>query len=149
MAKLESFVRRAEDVKAEIWTDARGALSFHTLVSGDLTPSSGLVAGVSTLEPGCALALHSHEQPEVYFALEGSAVVTVDGVDQTVSAGAAVFIPGGALHTVRNPFERPFKIFYVFPADRFDEIHYKFVDESHGAASKMAATRRSSARSTL
>src|SRR5579863_4550605 len=128
MPKPESFVRRAEDVKAETWTDARGTLSFHTLVSGDVTPSNGLVAGVSTLEPGCALALHSHEQAEVYFALEGAAVVTVDGVDRTVSAGAAVFIPGGALHTVRNPFKEVFKIFYVFPADRFDDIKYKFVD---------------------
>jgi len=54
--------------------------------------------------------------------------VTVDGVDRTVSAGAAVFIPGGALHTVRNPFKEVFKIFYVFPADRFDDIKYKFVD---------------------
>jgi quercetin dioxygenase-like cupin family protein len=126
MSGVKSFVKRVEDVKPEAWSDSRGHLTFQTLVSGDLTPSEGLVAGVSTLEPGGELAMHSHAPPEVYFVLEGEALVTVDGVERRVSAGAAVFIPGDAPHGVRNPFERPFKIFYVFPANRFDEIEYKF-----------------------
>ncbi len=126
MSKPEPFVKRVEDVKAETWSDARGRLSFHTLVSGDVTPSEGLTAGVSSLEPGGELAAHSHAPPEIYHVLEGSALVTIDGVEQEVSAGATVFIPGDALHSVRNPFDRPFKIFYVFPADRFDQIEYKF-----------------------
>jgi quercetin dioxygenase-like cupin family protein len=126
MSKSESFVKRVENVKPETWSDARGRLSFHTLVSAGLTPSNGLVAGVSTIEPGGELAAHSHAQPEIYFALEGSAVVTIDGVERIVSADAAVFIPGDALHSIRNPFDKAFRIFYVFPADRFDQIHYIF-----------------------
>jgi quercetin dioxygenase-like cupin family protein len=127
MSKPESFVARVETVNAESWSDARGRLSFQTLVSGDLTPSNGLVAGVSTIEPEGVLATHSHRQPEIYFALEGAAIVTIDGVERTVSDGAAVFIPGDALHSIQNPFDKAFKFFYVFPADRFDEIHYNFV----------------------
>jgi quercetin dioxygenase-like cupin family protein len=126
MSKSESFVKRVEDVKPQAWSDARGRLSFHTLVSADVTPSNGLVAGVSTIEPAGELTTHSHAQPEVYFALEGSGIVTIDGVERKVSAGAAVFIPGDALHSIRNPFDKAFKIFYVFPADRFDEIRYDF-----------------------
>jgi oxalate decarboxylase/phosphoglucose isomerase-like protein (cupin superfamily) len=126
MSKPESFVKRLEDVKPEAWSDARGRLSFHTLVSADLTPSNGLVAGVSTVPPGGALATHAHAQPEIYFALEGQAVVTIAGVERVVSAGATVFIPGDALHSIANPFDQAFRIFYVFPADRFDEIKYKF-----------------------
>ncbi|HEV3045004.1 MAG TPA: cupin domain-containing protein [Roseiarcus sp.] len=126
MSKSESFVKRVEDVKPEAWSDARGRLSFHTLVSADVTPSNGLVAGVCTIEPGGELAAHSHAQAEIYFALEGSAVVTIDGVERKVSADATVFIPGDALHSIRNPFDKAFKIFYVFPADRFDQIHYDF-----------------------
>ena len=128
MSKLESFVTRAEDVKPEAWNDARGRLSFHTLVSGDMTPSNGLVAGVTTLEPSGELAAHSHAPPDIYYALEGQGIVTIDGVERTVSAGAAVFIPGDAVHSIRNPFSGPFKIFYVFPRDRFDEITYNFVE---------------------
>jgi len=128
MSKPEPFVKRIEDVKIERWSDARGHLSFHTLVSGDLTPSEGLVAGVAILEPGGELAAHSHAPPEIYFAFEGSAMVAIEGVERKVSAGAAVFIPGDAIHSSRNPFDRPFKMFYVFPGNRFDEIKYKFVE---------------------
>jgi quercetin dioxygenase-like cupin family protein len=126
MSKPQPFVTRLEDVPLEAWSDARGRLSFHTLVSGDRTPSAGLVAGVAIVEPGGELALHSHEQPEIYFALEGKALVTIDGVEHIVAAGAAVFIPGDAQHGIGNPFDEAFRIFYVFPADRFDEIRYRF-----------------------
>jgi quercetin dioxygenase-like cupin family protein len=126
MSKPEPFVVRVEDVPAEFWSDARGRLSFHTLVSGERTPSEGLVAGVAIVEPGGELALHSHAPPEIYFALEGVAIVTIDGVEWALSAGAAAFIPGHARHAIRNPFDRAFKLFYVFPADRFDAIRYDF-----------------------
>ncbi len=92
MSKPESFVKRVEDVKPEAWSDARGRLSFHTLISGDVTPSEGLVAGVSIVEPGGELAMHRHTPPEIYFALEGAALVTIDGVERKVSAGAAVWL---------------------------------------------------------
>jgi quercetin dioxygenase-like cupin family protein len=127
MSKSRPFITRFEDVPLESWSDSRGRLSFHTLVSGDRTPSEGLVAGVAIVAPGGELALHSHAQPEIYFALEGKAVVTIDGVAHNVVAGAAVFIPGGAQHGISNPFGETFRIFYVFPADRFDEIRYNFV----------------------
>jgi oxalate decarboxylase/phosphoglucose isomerase-like protein (cupin superfamily) len=127
MAKSEPFFKHIDDVKPESWSDARGRLSFHTLVSGDVTPSEGLTAGVTIVPPGGALALHSHAPPEIYFAFEGAALVTVEGVERTVSAGMTVFIPGNALHAIRNPFEADFKMFYAFPADSFTDIEYKFV----------------------
>ncbi|WP_158817967.1 cupin domain-containing protein [Methylocapsa sp. S129] len=130
MSEIESFVTRVEDVKPAAWNDQRGRLSFHTLISGESTPSDGLVAGVAIVEPGGALALHSHAQPEIYFVLEGAAIVTIEGVERTVSPGAAVFIPGAARHSVRNAFDKTFRFFYVFPADRFDQIQYNFVDEA-------------------
>jgi quercetin dioxygenase-like cupin family protein len=133
MSKVEPFVTRIDDVPLESWSDERGRIAFHTLMSGDRTPSEGLVAGVAIVEPGGHLALHSHAPPEIYFALEGAALVTIEGVERTLSAGAAAFIPGNARHGIRNPFDRTFKIFYVFPADRFDEIEYKFVQGARSA----------------
>ena len=126
MSKPHPFVTRLEDAPLESWSDTRGHLAFHTLVSGDRTPSEGLVAGVAIVAPGGELAQHAHAQPEIYFALEGKALVTIDGVENVVAAGAAVFIPGDAQHGIRNPFDETFRIFYVFPADRFDEIRYRF-----------------------
>jgi quercetin dioxygenase-like cupin family protein len=130
ISKPEPFVKRVEDVKPEAWSDARGRLSFHTLVSGDVTPSNGLTAGVTIVAPGGELAMHSHAPPEIYFAFEGAAIVTIEGIERTVAAGATVFIPGDALHAIRNPFNEDFKMFYVFPADSFSEIKYKFVDQT-------------------
>jgi quercetin dioxygenase-like cupin family protein len=127
MSNVEPFVTRVEHVKPEAWDDARGRLSFHTLISGGATPSNGLVAGVAVVAPGGSLALHSHAQPEMYFVLEGAAVVTIDGVERTVSPGAAVFIPGDARHSIRNQSAETFRILYVFPADSFEQIHYDFV----------------------
>jgi quercetin dioxygenase-like cupin family protein len=127
MSKPEPFVKRIEDVKPVSWSDARGRLSFHTLVSGGITPSNGLTAGVTIVRPGGELAMHSHKPPEIYFGVEGAAIVTIEGVERTVSAGMTVFIPGDALHAIRNPFDADFKMFYVFPADSFSDIEYKFV----------------------
>jgi mannose-6-phosphate isomerase-like protein (cupin superfamily) len=42
-----------------------------------------------------------HRSQQVYFALEGRAVITVDGVEQTIEPYAAVTIPRGAVHTAR------------------------------------------------
>ena len=127
MAKLESFVKRAEDVKAEAWDDSRGRLAFHTLISGGLTPSNGLTAGLTIVEPGGSLATHSHTPPEIYYGLEGAGLVTVDGAERKISAGDALFIPGDALHGVRNPFEETFRFLYVFPVDGFADVEYKWV----------------------
>jgi mannose-6-phosphate isomerase-like protein (cupin superfamily) len=128
MPTVEPFVSRVEDVELQSWNDRRGRLSFKTLVSGDTTPSDSLVAGISIVETGGALAPHSHAQAEIYFVLEGAGLVTVDDVEHKVSPGATLFIPGDARHSVRNPFDATFRFFYVFAADRFDEIRYKFVD---------------------
>ena len=123
---VESFVASAENTAPEVWDDARGRLSFHTLISAGATPSNGLVAGVSAIEPGGGLARHRHAPPEIYYVLEGAATVTIDGVARVVSAGAAVFIPGNAWHSIDNNFEKPFRIFYVFPTDRFEDVEYVF-----------------------
>jgi quercetin dioxygenase-like cupin family protein len=128
MPTVEPFVSRVEDVELQSWNDRRGRLSFKTLVSGDTTPSDSLVAGISIVETGGALAPHSHTQAEIYFVLEGAGLVTVDDVEHKVSPGVTLFIPGDARHSVRNPFDATFRFFYVFAADRFDEIQYKFVE---------------------
>jgi mannose-6-phosphate isomerase-like protein (cupin superfamily) len=110
MSKIESFVTGVEAVERQTWDDPRGRLAFHTLVSGEATPSNGLVAGVAIVEPGGELAPHSHAQQEIYFVLEGAALVTIEGVERKVALGATVFIPGHARHAIHNPFAETFRI---------------------------------------
>ncbi len=70
---------------------------------------------------------HAHDgQEEVYLVLEGSGLVRVGGVETTVGAGSAVFIPGDAPHSCENTGTSDLRFAYVFPADSFDEVEYVF-----------------------
>jgi mannose-6-phosphate isomerase-like protein (cupin superfamily) len=84
-------------------------------------------AGVMELPPnGGALEPHRHQQPEMYFVFEGRGILTIDGVETTIETGMAAFIPGNAEHSLRNETPATLKIFYVFPADSFTDVVYRF-----------------------
>jgi quercetin dioxygenase-like cupin family protein len=125
--KAQPLVCRADEQKRDGWDDpVKGRVGWRTLFSGDLTPTDKLTAGVAELEPGGWLGLHRHTPPEIYYILEGSGVVTLEGREQEVRGGAAVFIPGDAEHGIRNTGDGPLRFVYVFPADSFAEIEYRF-----------------------
>ena len=54
--------------------------------------------------PGKRLSYQKHAQrAEHWFVVEGTAKVTLDGRDVTISAGEAIDIPVGYAHRVENP----------------------------------------------
>lgn len=62
----------AANASLEEWSDpVRGNVGFRTLISGDVTPSSALTAGLAELAPGGWLGEHRHDPAEVYFVTEG------------------------------------------------------------------------------
>ena len=124
---VEPEARRWEAWPAE-QVAQRGEVEWKTLISAGLTPSAGLTMGVGRLPPRGSLHAHRHEQHEVYLVLEGSGVVTIDGTARTVGRGVAVFIPGGALHSVEATDESDLRVAYVLAADSFDEVEYVFGD---------------------
>jgi len=104
---------------------AFGTVRWRTLFCADRTQTGGVVVGIAEFAPGGTLLPHRHSPAEVYFGLEGSAVVTVDGLAQPMSTGTALFIPGDAEHgTVAGP--EGFRMLYVFPRDRFSDVEYRF-----------------------
>jgi len=104
---------------------AFGTVRWRTLFCADRTTTGGVVMGIAEFAPGGTLLPHRHSPAEVYFGLEGAAVVTVDGVAQAMGPGVALFIPGDAEHgTVAGP--EGFRMLYVFPRDRFSEVEYRF-----------------------
>ena len=111
------------------WDDpARGTIRWHTLLSKGLTPSKDLVCGVAELAVGDTFASHCHAQSEVYFGLEGVGIVMIDGEPFSLCPGAALFIPPDALHGIPTVTEA-LRYFYVFAADSFDDIAYRFSHE--------------------
>lgn len=108
------------------WNDARGHAAWTRLFSQGETPTDSMTAGVAELPNGGFLAPHRHPQAEIYYMLQGEAIVTVDGVAHAVSGGTALFIPGGSEHGIRNEASELVRFFYVFAVDRIEQVEYTF-----------------------
>lgn len=130
MSQSQTVITRAEERVREEWDDpVRGSTAFHTLLSSDITPTDSMCAGVAEVAPGSGGArMHRHAEAEIYYILEGTGILTVDGVETVVSKDAVIFIPGDAEHGLRNESGTVLKLFYVFPTGRFSDVVYRFPD---------------------
>jgi mannose-6-phosphate isomerase-like protein (cupin superfamily) len=126
-SQAQAVITRAEERPREVWDDpAKGSVAWHTLFSGDITPTDALCAGIAILFPGGNNLPHRHAEAEIYLILEGEGVLTVDGKESAVATGTAIFIPGNAWHALRNTAATDLKLFYVFPTGRFSDVVYEF-----------------------
>ena len=127
-----AVVARERDREWETWpTDEvaiRGRVDWKTLFSRGITPTEALTMGIARIAPGEELTEHRHAAPEIYLVLEGIATVTVAGRVHRLEAGAAIFIPGDALHRCRNEEEQELRFAYVFAVDSFESVEYVFGD---------------------
>jgi putative monooxygenase len=77
--------------------------------------STGLLNGVTTLDPGAAVPLHYHNCEESVLVLSGSARVHIDGVETDVKPGFTTWIPTGVPHFFRNmSATEPMSIFWTY-----------------------------------
>jgi len=129
MGQLKPLVISESDVARDSWDDTiKGVLGFRTLFSAGTTATQALTAGVADLNAGGWLGLHRHTPAEIYYIVQGHGTVTLDGADYPVSAGTAVYIPGGTEHGIRNTGPTPLRFFYAFAVDSFDDVTYRFSD---------------------
>ena len=83
----------------------RDGITSYLLVSEKTCMAEKLAITVVEMEPGGFQHLHSHEPEQVYYILEGSGLMTVDGEEQIVQAGDCVFFPSFAEHGLKNTGE--------------------------------------------
>lgn len=120
-------ITRAEERPREGWDDpVRGRVAWYTLFSQDIAPTDSMSAGVAEVPAGGQLHLHRHAQPELYYILEGTGIMSIDGQERLVTAGAAIFIPGDAEHGIRGEGGSSVRLLYVFPTDKFSDVVYRF-----------------------
>src|SRR3954451_10325711 len=114
---------QAAGIPWETWPDPavaeRSPVRWKDLIGRERGASQALSLGIAEIPPGATLAQHRHAAPEIYYVLSGAGNVDVEGIDYPVAAGAAVFIPGGALHAFRNTGATTIAFVYVFPVDAF------------------------------
>ncbi len=54
--------------------------------------------------PGQAIPVHHHpKEDEVFFIVEGQAILTVDGEEKRLSPRELAFVPANSKHSISNP----------------------------------------------
>jgi mannose-6-phosphate isomerase-like protein (cupin superfamily) len=125
----KAVFRRISDCETESWRDdVTGHVDWWTLFSADRTPTSELTVGIADVPVGAPRPArgHTHAQSEVYVFLSGHGEVVIEGVSTAVTAGDAVFIPGGIEHMAVNTGNEVLRLLYFFAADSFADIKYEF-----------------------
>ena len=121
------FLASEEDVVWDYGDLSQGdtaLIRWRTLVPAGRTPTSGISMGVCEIPPGSQLAPHHHRPQEVYYVTAGEAEVFLDGGWRPLHAGDVAYIPGDAVHGLRNRGAALCRIVWVFPTDTWDEIEY-------------------------
>ena len=77
-----------------------------------------------TLPPGCDIGEEVHPDRDQFFRFEeGSGVVRIDGVDNSVEDDFAVIVPAGARHNVINTGNVPLQLYTIYaPPEHKDGV---------------------------
>ena len=68
----------------------------------DKTPGMKFVFRKRTFHPGSGVGLHEQREDEVYYALSGRGVMTVDGKEIDMTPGTAVLTRPGSSHSLKQ-----------------------------------------------
>lgn len=76
--------------------------------------SERIQVGATTVYPGCSTKGHRHaDREEVYFFTAGRGIMVVDGDEWPVRAGDTFYVPPGAFHPTRNPYNMPLQFSWI------------------------------------
>ncbi len=111
---MKPVIRSMDDPKPSPVANSRGATIQVLLGPPDGVPT--FITRRFTLEPGGRIPEHRHDSIEhEQVVLEGEMVLTLDGEENTVRAGDAVFIPAGVAHSYENRGTVPVRFLCIIP----------------------------------
>lgn len=83
---------------------------LHIFQKDELGGKARLHAKI-TLQPGCSIGFHTHEEEEeIFYIIRGTGTVDDNGKKETVTAGDAVLTGGGAGHAIENTGQEPLEM---------------------------------------
>jgi len=110
--------------EAEAFTTADGS-TIRELLGLPTAPVRNQSLAEATLQPGQATERHYHaETEEIYYLVEGSGEMELDGERQQVGVGDAVLIPPGARHQIRADAEGLRFLCCCAPAYRHEDTFF-------------------------
>lgn len=103
------MIKSNKDMKVEIRTNMRGGdgdvVIRNVLEKGEYKGSARLL-GTITLEPGCSIGAHVHEnEEEVFYIIEGTATYNDNGKAEILHKGDSCICVGGEEHSIANRTE--------------------------------------------
>jgi len=81
--------------------------SFGTILWKEMADQEHMFTGVAKLLPGAIEPCHIHDPPMVYYILEGTPIVELNGIPNKTRPGQCVTIPGLCPHRIVNPEDAP------------------------------------------
>ena len=101
------MIRRAEECKIEYrehMRDGDGTVKITNLIAdNEELNDKGRLFGKITLEPGCSIGYHVHENDaELFYIRKGTAEYSDNGEIRTVTAGDVTICPTGTGHGIAN-----------------------------------------------
>lgn len=116
------IVRSLAEAKA--FTTADGS-TIRELLGLPTAPVRNQSLAEATLAPRQATERHYHaETEEIYYVVEGSGEMELDGELRSVGVGDAVLIPPGAWHQIRAADERLRFLCCCAPAYRHEDTYF-------------------------
>ncbi len=100
------MVKRNADMTSDIKVEMRGgngqAVIKNLLDKGEYKGASRLVA-IITLEPGCSIGAHIHEnEEEIFYIIEGTATYNDNGKTEVLNVGDSCICLSGQEHSIAN-----------------------------------------------
>ncbi|MDL2216293.1 cupin domain-containing protein [Desulfovibrio sp. OttesenSCG-928-M14] len=100
------MIRRHAELKVDVHNEFRGGKGSVTLehfMDQQMANGAGRLFAHSILAPGSSVGLHKHEGDcEVYYILEGKALVNDNGTETELGPGDINFCPDGGSHAIAN-----------------------------------------------
>jgi quercetin dioxygenase-like cupin family protein len=94
--------------------DLGGGSWSHHLLNTRTVSSEKAMLGISTFTPGTDTPQKVHEEEELCYVIRGKGEITVGERTVPFHAPAAIYIPPGVAHGVRNNGDQDVLMVYVF-----------------------------------
>ena len=106
------MIRRKEECREEFREHMRGGDGTVRLLnligSADELNNKGRLFSRLTLNPGCSIGYHTHEEDaELFYILKGTAEYSDNGEIRTVTEGDVTVCPPGTGHGIANRTDEP------------------------------------------
>lgn len=111
------MIKRNDEMIPEIKVNMRGgdgqAIVTPILTKGEYKGNSRLI-GVITLEPGCSIGSHVHEnEEEIFYILEGQATYNDNGETVILNQGDSCVCLHSQEHSIANATDKTLKVFAI------------------------------------